>query len=65
MVDDEYLDELLKYDFRSFKKGRGPGSVLLHDMHSQYLKRQKTKAQKEEEKGGHYQQIESNTFNSV
>ena len=28
-ISDEYLDELLKYDFKSTKKGRGVSSLLL------------------------------------
>jgi len=28
-VDDEYLNELLKYDFTSTKKGRGYSSLLV------------------------------------
>ena len=32
MITDEYLDELLKYEYRSKKIGRGPSSVLVKDM---------------------------------
>ena len=30
VVSNEYMDELLKYDFTSTKKGRGLSSILLH-----------------------------------
>ena len=30
VVSEEYMNELLKYDFTSTKKGRGLSSILLH-----------------------------------
>ena len=34
VISDEYMDELLKYDFTSSKRGRGVSSNLIRDMHS-------------------------------
>ena len=31
-VSDEYIDDLLKYEHQSKKKGYGPSSILLNDM---------------------------------
>ena len=33
VINDEYMEELLKYDFKSSKKGRGMSSILIRDMH--------------------------------
>ena len=32
MITDEYLDELIKYEYMSKKLGRGPSSLIVRDM---------------------------------
>ena len=41
MITDEYMNELLKYDYMSNKIGRGPSSMLIRDMTKAKKKRVK------------------------
>ena len=38
LVSEEYMDELLKYDFQSTKKGRAMSSILIRDMNKKRVR---------------------------